>query len=552
MWTAALSKGTTGVMTNMRLGPERAAASFAIVLSIAYWAFTAISILRFPPEYRVQFVPDDAYYYLTLARNFVTQGQWTFDSGISLTTGFHPLHAYALAALYALAHPSAENFVSAVLVMSLAPALIAMGVGVVFVARSGRLLPALVLLLFCLSRNICLNTVSGMEWCWVVLISTLYVFSFRLLGSRRTAAHCASLVALGFLGSLSRTDFGLLPAAFVAAALLTVRTQRGKARFFGALSGLFASALGIAVVMLHNAVLTGQYLQSSARMKTLWLDTYGPSIRPIYVVILGLFEDETGRMRVFVYVLLVAAIVGGAIRFFKPQLAVPSRTESRREIRGEWSDATIWIGSLIAIVTYMCFYSFNPASIQLWYTACIVVPMFMAVSLPFTGTKSHRAVNLAAIMVTMTLIVTQLPSAYRLLGQPEWPHQLSMFRAGHFLANHALGGRVGSWNAGIIGYYEGGHVVNLDGLVNNDIYEYARRNDLPRYVDENHIRFIVDFKYMLSNEMRKKRGGYSSPTFLDRLEILGSFDDCPPGRPGCGLSLYEVRAPEDDVLEPGR
>ena len=33
-------------------------------------------------------------------------------------------------------------------------------------------------------------------------------------------------------------------------------------------------------------------------------------------------------------------------------------------------------------------------------------------------------------------------------------------------------GLVGSWNAGIIGYYQGGDVINLDGLVNNEVYPY--------------------------------------------------------------------------------
>jgi len=48
----------------------------------------------------VQFVPDDAYYYLTLARNFVHQ-----DSGLllrrqALPAGSTLLHAYALAAVF--------------------------------------------------------------------------------------------------------------------------------------------------------------------------------------------------------------------------------------------------------------------------------------------------------------------------------------------------------------------------------------------------------------------------------------------------------------------
>src|SRR6188768_3206039 len=44
----------------------------------------------------VTMIPDDAFYYLVLARNFVSLGNWSFD-GTAPATGFHLLWAYVLA-----------------------------------------------------------------------------------------------------------------------------------------------------------------------------------------------------------------------------------------------------------------------------------------------------------------------------------------------------------------------------------------------------------------------------------------------------------------------
>ena len=51
---------------------------------------------------RVQMMPDDAFYYFVLAKHFAQTGLWSFD-GAAPSTGFHPLWAYLLAAVFRLA-----------------------------------------------------------------------------------------------------------------------------------------------------------------------------------------------------------------------------------------------------------------------------------------------------------------------------------------------------------------------------------------------------------------------------------------------------------------
>src|SRR5689334_33252 len=50
----------------------------------------------------VGFVPDDAFYYLNLARHFDESERWTTSPLAGETTGFHLLYAYLLAGLHAL------------------------------------------------------------------------------------------------------------------------------------------------------------------------------------------------------------------------------------------------------------------------------------------------------------------------------------------------------------------------------------------------------------------------------------------------------------------
>jgi hypothetical protein len=83
--------------------------------------------------------------------------------------------------------------------------------------------------------------------------------------------------------------------------------------------------------------------------------------------------------------------------------------------------------------------------------------------------------------------------------------------------------RVGSWNAGIIGYYADSYVVNLDGLVNNDIYDYAVSNSLPDYISDKNIAYILDFENVFTSDYHRIRGGYDDDEFLRSLQPIKTF-----------------------------
>lgn len=56
---------------------------------------------------------------------------------------------------------------------------------------------------------------------------------------------------------------------------------------------------------------------------------------------------------------------------------------------------------------------------------------------------------------------------------------------------------IGSWNSGIFGFFSEKPVVNLDGLINSDILDYLKSNNLYSYIEKRNINYIIDYSVML-------------------------------------------------------
>jgi hypothetical protein len=53
--------------------------------------------------------------------------------------------------------------------------------------------------------------------------------------------------------------------------------------------------------------------------------------------------------------------------------------------------------------------------------------------------------------------------------------------------------RVGSFNSGYVQYFTDKKVINLDGLVNNEVWPYYKKQKALEYLRRREIRWIVDF-----------------------------------------------------------
>ncbi len=87
---------------------------------------------------------------------------------------------------------------------------------------------------------------------------------------------------------------------------------------------------------------------------------------------------------------------------------------------------------------------------------------------------------------------------------------------------------VGSWTAGIYGYFAEPPVVNLDGVVNWDAIHAYRTRELYAYIAERRIGWIVDFDEFVSdfaNFFGTDPAGFLAPvqTFDDAWSPFGQL-----------------------------
>ena len=472
-------------------------------------------IIRASEMLKVQYVPDDAFYYLQLAKNFSSLGQWTFDSGISVTSGFHLLLAYLLSGLYGLLQPETTQFVNVGLGVSLLFTIITFIVLWRWAFSLKNVYFFLFLALILTSRNVVYNSVSGTEWSLVVLLAVLYgLFFFSRTDYR--FRHFAALFLIGFLGSLARSDFGLFPFSLLAAVGLFQLLRRKLMPLAFPFIGLLGSVMGVLFTLLHNFIFTDQFLQSSARMKAYWagFQTSGYYVTLFHAVFL------IGGVGLFILLFL----------FLSAVLLKPNKRSGRSQEFKLTEKATMMlVASSLSLVGYTIVYAHN-SDVQPWYTANLIMPLLFIIAVlsdRFKHDSHHQYVIWGCSIVGIASILFSTVSLYLLRSEhTPWPHQQIMLQVGQYLQQQPLDGRVGAWNAGIIGYFQGGQVVNLDGLVNNDIYDYAISNTLPSYLDEKRICYIVDFENMLTDQAYRLRGGYDQPEwFSDSFEAIKVFDD---------------------------
>lgn len=506
--------------------------SIGSLLAIVNLIFFDLTILAAPEVLQVQFIPDDGYYYLTLARNFIRFGQWTFDGGISLTSGFHLILAYTLAGFYKILHPSLEDFVR-------------MGVGFSALITTITVLIAwwlgrrerdayfyIGLTLVIGSRSFLLNSASITEWSLVILIAGLYCAFFYWENSHNGKWTIPFM--LGLLGSLARSDFGLFPLSFLLSAMFVTWRRQIRSTLLNASSGLVGAVMGVGLILLHNFITTGDFVQSSALMKSHWAQ-FG-SQRVYSAMTLGLdvlgidlgfasFERSIFLIGVFFASGALTLIVLAKLTGHNNLPVSVFKLDSQRLTR----DRILVLFAVICLAGYSMFYINNGAT-QNWYTAGLTWPVFilfvaMARYLGQRILDQHHFTAIWLSLFTMVSLGVQLSSLYPISAYTApWPHQQFNLEAGQYLAQNPPDAYVGSWNAGVMGYYlDGTGLVNIDGLVNNDIYPYAVSNDLPSYLRLKDIKYILDFENMFQPPF-PMRGGYNDANFLYHLEPLKVFD----------------------------
>ena len=465
-----------------------AALAFGIVLLVQ---MARIGFLFLQDDAKlVTMIPDDAFYYFVLARNFATSGIWSFDAAAP-ATGFHLLWAYLLAGAHwlvgapelrtlfvvgasagAVLVAAAAGLVAATARRSFGPAG-ALGTIVAFLSFAGAQQPTLLV-----------------EAPFVVAIAAAMI---ALMLRRDVPADRGTLLAafgLGFAGMMARSDFGLLPAGILAAhAVAYLRGLGRRTALMAPASGFAGAVTGLAVVLLHAWLVSGTGLQASADIKFHWSALAGHPLSS-GLTVLAQTVLPTAPRGSWSWSLLFLILFAGACALV-----------SWRDWAERAHSAVFSLAMAGVVAAYVFYFRYNSQALQIWYAANLMVPAAFLLGGALAVLFGRlRPLGLACLGVLAGLCL--LTST-----RPVWPWQVSTYHAGLFLRQNPAISPVAAWNAGMVAYFAQRPVINIDGLVNDDVVPYVKADDLVGYLNARAVRYLVDSTSMFKGR-KLVRGGY--------------------------------------------
>jgi len=482
------------------------------------------------PEHRVMdWLYDDAFYYLIVASHFSRSHLSSFD-GLTVTTGYHPLWMWLCSAIYGLRNQLDLNYVRLCMVLSVAISGSLLGSAVISKVRSASNGWLWTLALAATSYSALNNGLTVMEWPLVVgfwaLLHLLILSSADADFAHRNAkwATISLPVAflLGTLGSLSRTDFGLIPAAYLVAALFARRVfATGRSATLSA-SALVGSAGGVAITLLYNHAMTGEWLQKSAQIKQLLASVSSP-FNPLPAV------WQFGRVLLYLPPLDTATAAHVRMLSMGPVLAIALGIAAGYIVytfRSRFVAATVasppdmisTIAAVLGLAGYALFYSFNSQATYGWYTAT-VTGFILVLCAHFLGQLPRR------VCATLVILVVMLNLTLLLIGGPNARNQYQEVVIGKQMRRDHPNAIMGGGDVGKPSFFNNGTMINTDGLMNNEAFPYLANGRYHCYILARRIEFLSDIgsiPILLTDGIRARNHQSAVPwgTYFPPIPVL--------------------------------
>ncbi|HIK61719.1 MAG TPA: hypothetical protein EYF98_13630 [Planctomycetes bacterium] len=495
---------------------------------------------------------DDAYYYFKVALNYPRYGFWTFD-GINATNGVQPLWCMILTALAQVMYwmgiqspdvisrvfvflTAAIHFASCMVLLRLVSRTISLGAGI---AAAGA---------FLFPLGIVWTRVWGMENSLYALLLLLTVSAyerhFRTGWTRRQAVTLGILLGLT---CLARLNAGFLIPVLLAAYLISGRRDGNLSQRLRdcLVIGGVASAI-ILPYLAYNLATTGHAMPVSGGAKlirsaqflaengieTVWslqflelLNDWTREPRQWFLTSRGMdgtwltggrlfLEDSTSYGTFWGF---VAALLLGPALLGKPRVWL---AELWHSLRCLVPFSYLAVFALLNVVVSLLWFPYEATyALKRWglMEAEIVITTSVAVlaatSISFVGARlipkgAHMIVATGALTLLTVLSATKMVTHYwdGEVQYSDWNVSTNDARYRGCLALRKKvpkGSVIGCWNAGVLGFYSGYPVVNLDGLINSwDFLPYLERNAIAEYIRDSGIEYIADTNY----EVRTRAG----------------------------------------------
>lgn len=195
-------------------------------------------------------------------------------------------------------------------------------------------------------------------------------------------------------------------------------------------------------------------------------------------------------------------LAGGFFVFIALAAFLLTRPGARPRTPEDGWDVVCWAWlALFATTLFHCFVRLHPRP---WYSA-LFLPL-NAVTICWAGRRiwnlpwARRGVFYAVGVIFVAYILT---AAYT-VRMKKYVWQGEFDRAAEWLrVNTPPDARIGAFNAGILGYFSGRTVINLDGVINNSAFDAMRARQLRNYVRDNSISYVADFRFSVEFDHQK-------------------------------------------------
>jgi len=498
---------------------EPANRRIALLTSVWLSATVILILLGFADG---ELVCDDAYYYYEIARNAALGQGFTFDS-LHPTNGFHPLWAWILVPVFYLFPDSIWAPIHISLILSaLFTVATAFGIHVFFARRGCHEAGLIGATIWLLNPFTLVLGLRGLEGPLNTFLIAAVFLSLDTVRRRAiyTAAEAARLGALMGLCLLARTDNVLLLAAL--SIVLSIELFKRRAWRDLLLKGALFLATAATVTLpwcVWNLATFGTVVQTSFRSKQMfnlygqlpmWLpaDISGPADvgRTVAYAFrnLGLVAEYNAKYIMGEewapihdgYLLLYPLLLVGL------GLAVLPRVHGRLRLRfEEYGGAAVGLGSVgLFCLFHFGWYALIGRNYYNWYflPPVFAFSLFAGQRLGFLKTIAARAGRVAvALLLAGLVLTTPIIVSKHVSGLERYGDEIQ-FLTGVRPRIEPLpsGAKLGAWNAGATGYFASFHypdryIVNLDGLVNNDIPRYVLESSYEQYLLEK-IDYLIE------------------------------------------------------------
>ena len=516
------------------------AAALASAAALCVWAL--VEMVRAPEDLVLTHVVDDAYYYVAVAEDLAEGRAPSFDDGLSVTTGFHPGFAFALAGLYRLLPDlNAWGQTRALLALSAAFHLLTAYALLILLRRLVRPTIAALAVALWLINPVTLSVL------WEGVESGLYGFAIALVllalstillrdSADSDGADREWRFAGRALGRAANVRSDAIVIALIAAVAALALRPRSRRR--GKQVALMTGVAGLTFVpwLMYSYSLTGHLTQDSGTMKQLW--------REVKLAGAGLPGTVTFSLILMRRYLESAA---AAMPGFDVLAALGLGVALAGRFNRLWHDRTpvragllLSIFAAAAVLALAAAYGLFFDGFRPWYfmPAAVGAPLTVAVLLDLATTYLQQQGKLA--IATMVML---LP----LLAWPLYAENLhdTVTRPGRHLfstetyqvaqwqrANTPEDARIGAFNAGIWAQFSERTVVNLDGLMNTDAVRASRERRLGEFI-EDRVDYVLDYAYV-----EERLDAFAGPAWAaQHLTVERVFDVELVGTP---LTLWRV------------